>query len=150
MRRPGTLRPGRRSFREVRKNHGENLKKGLTNPAGSGIILTVPALVAQLDRVSDYESEGQGFESLSAHQRNRIATLNFGKQCGFFFCFAQVCSLFVRYGIRCPDFPSGNCEWKSGVSVGDRFQRINLYTNIVNIVAISKGACQPMIWIKRT
>ena len=32
-----------------------------------------------------YESEGQGFESLSAHQRNRIATPNFGKQCGFFF-----------------------------------------------------------------
>jgi hypothetical protein len=27
------------------------------------------ALVAQLDRVSDYESEGQGFESLRARQR---------------------------------------------------------------------------------
>ena len=48
------------------------MKKGLTNPTGSGIILTVPALVAQLDRVSDYESEGQGFESLSAHQNPAI------------------------------------------------------------------------------
>ena len=27
------------------------------------------ALVAQLDRVSDYESEGQGFESLPARQK---------------------------------------------------------------------------------
>ena len=27
------------------------------------------ALVAQLDRVSDYESEGLGFESLRAHQK---------------------------------------------------------------------------------
>ena len=38
------------------------------------------ALVAQLDRVSDYESEGQGFESLSAHQ-NRMVT----RPSGFFF-----------------------------------------------------------------
>ena len=30
------------------------------------------ALVAQLDRVSDYESEGQGFESLRARQRKGI------------------------------------------------------------------------------
>ena len=30
---------------------------------------TVYALVAQLDRVSDYESEGQGFESLRARQK---------------------------------------------------------------------------------
>ena len=36
------------------------------------------ALVAQLDRVSDYESEGQGFESLQAHQRRAAtATLRF-------------------------------------------------------------------------
>ena len=33
-----------------------------------GIITLAVALVAQLDRVSDYESEGQGFESLPAHQ----------------------------------------------------------------------------------
>ncbi len=31
------------------------------------------ALIAQLDRVSDYESEGRGFESLSARQ---IKTVN--------------------------------------------------------------------------
>ena len=30
-------------------------------------VVYVYALVAQLDRVSDYESEGQGFESLQAH-----------------------------------------------------------------------------------
>jgi hypothetical protein len=34
------------------------------------------ALVAQLDRVSDYESEGQGFESLRARQRVSVR-----KQC---------------------------------------------------------------------
>ena len=35
---------------------------------GAGIIILVLAPVAQLDRVSDYESEGRGFESLPAHQ----------------------------------------------------------------------------------
>ena len=33
---------------------------------------TAHALVAQLDRVSDYESEGQGFESLPARQKKGI------------------------------------------------------------------------------
>ena len=32
------------------------------------LLAEVNALVAQLDRVSDYESEGQGFESLQARQ----------------------------------------------------------------------------------
>ena len=36
--------------------------------AGSGNIILALAPVAQLDRVSDYESEGRGFESLPAHQ----------------------------------------------------------------------------------
>ena len=30
------------------------------------------ASIAQLDRVSDYESEGRGFESLWAHQLKRL------------------------------------------------------------------------------
>ena len=30
-----------------------------------------PALLAQLDRVTDYESVGQGFESLAAHHKKR-------------------------------------------------------------------------------
>ena len=34
------------------------------------------ALVAQLDRVSDYESEGRGFESLPAHQTMKIRTFS--------------------------------------------------------------------------
>ena len=51
-------------------------KKVLTNSVGDDKIICVAkrqqnALVAQLDRVSDYESEGQGFESLRArHNRN--------------------------------------------------------------------------------
>ena len=32
----------------------------------------IPALLAQLDRVTDYESVGQGFESLAAHHKRRI------------------------------------------------------------------------------
>ena len=53
------------------------LKKLLTNFAGDDKIICVAdeqqnALVAQLDRVSDYESEGQGFESLRARQRKGI------------------------------------------------------------------------------
>ena len=34
------------------------------------------APVAQLDRVSDYESEGRGFESLPAHQTMKIRTFS--------------------------------------------------------------------------
>ena len=43
-----------------------------SNPRGTSI-----ALVAQLDRVSDYESEGQEFESLRGHhfQLSRFAAL---------------------------------------------------------------------------
>ena len=48
------------------------LKKLLTNPALRDKIHHVPngtyALVAQLDRVTDYESVGRGFESLPSHQ----------------------------------------------------------------------------------
>ena len=49
------------------------LKKLLTNPALRDKIHHVPngtyALVAQLDRVTDYESVGRGFESLPSHQK---------------------------------------------------------------------------------
>ena len=54
----------------------------MTSRKGYGIILLAVALVAQLDRVSDYESEGRGFESLPAHQRRGSKeTRNL-----FFFC----------------------------------------------------------------
>ena len=49
------------------------LKKLLTNPFLRDKIHHVPngtyALVAQLDRVTDYESVGRGFESLPSHQK---------------------------------------------------------------------------------
>ena len=35
-----------------------------------GVASTVHAPIAQLDRVSDYESEGWGFESLMVHHIN--------------------------------------------------------------------------------
>ena len=45
----------------------------LTKPVTSDKIHLVPdgtyALVAQLDRVTDYESVGRGFESLPSHQK---------------------------------------------------------------------------------
>ena len=48
-------------------------KKRLTKPNLSDKIHHVPngtyALVAQLDRVTDYESVGRGFESLPSHQK---------------------------------------------------------------------------------
>ncbi len=34
------------------------------------------ALLAQLDRVTDYESVGQGFESLAAHQIKRETSIS--------------------------------------------------------------------------
>ena len=53
------------------------------------------ALVAQLDRVLDYESRGQGFESLRARQMKKDTTL-----CGVFFHF-------VRTDDRIPRNPAG-------------------------------------------
>ena len=54
------------------KTFKNNFKKWLTKPKMSGKIHHVPngtyALVAQLDRVTDYESVGRGFESLPSHQ----------------------------------------------------------------------------------
>ena len=51
----------------------KSAKKLLTNPALRDKIHLVPtgtyALVAQLDRVTDYESVGRGFESLPSHQK---------------------------------------------------------------------------------
>ena len=56
------------------------LKKLLTNPALRDKIHHVPngtyALVAQLDRVTDYESVGRGFESLPSHQTMKIRTFS--------------------------------------------------------------------------
>ena len=55
------------------KTFKNNFKKWLTKPKMSGKIYHVPngtyALVAQLDRVTDYESVGRGFESLPSHQK---------------------------------------------------------------------------------
>ena len=56
----------------------------LTNPALRDKIHHVPngtyALVAQLDRVTDYESVGRGFESLPSHQEKPVHIV-----CWFFF-----------------------------------------------------------------
>ena len=55
------------------KKDQKNSKKLLTNPPLRDKIHHVPtgtyALVAQLDRVTDYESVGRGFESLPSHQK---------------------------------------------------------------------------------
>ena len=54
------------------KKDKNNFKKPLTKSQMSDKIHHVPngtyALVAQLDRVTDYESVGRGFESLPSHQ----------------------------------------------------------------------------------
>ncbi len=60
--------PGRSAFSGFSKKNLNFFKKPLTNPYVDGNIYLAPALVAQLDRVSDYESEGREFESLPAHQ----------------------------------------------------------------------------------
>ena len=60
-------------FRKTPKKNQKIRKKLLTNPALRDKIHLVPtgtyALVAQLDRVTDYESVGRGFESLPSHQK---------------------------------------------------------------------------------
>ena len=74
----------RRTFlREKIKNENKikkSAKKLLTNPALRDKIHLVPtgtyALVAQLDRVTDYESVGRGFESHPSHQTMKIRTFS--------------------------------------------------------------------------
>ena len=66
-------------------------KKRLTKPSLSDKIHHVPsgtyALVAQLDRVTDYESVGRGFESLPSHQESpthfRVPGILFARSGGF-------------------------------------------------------------------
>ena len=66
-------------------------KKRLTKPSLSDKIHHVPsgtyALVAQLDRVTDYESVGRGFESLPSHQESpthfRVPGILFVRSGGF-------------------------------------------------------------------
>ena len=69
--------PPRRLRIFVKDAHLQNflsfLKKTLDFPGGGRYNKPrsrVRAPVAQLDRVSDYESEGRGFESLPAHQKS--------------------------------------------------------------------------------
>ena len=56
-------------------------EKVLTKPRFGDKIHHVPngtyALVAQLDRVTDYESVGRGFESLPSHQKNAVKSKDF-------------------------------------------------------------------------
>ena len=56
-------------FKKIIEKNKNNLIKVLTKHISGVIIIIALALVAQLDRVLDYESRGQGFESLLAHQR---------------------------------------------------------------------------------
>ena len=52
-------------------------------------VVYIHALVAQLDRVSDYESEGQGFESLQARQRFVAKAVSRSQVSGGAFCFLR-------------------------------------------------------------
>ena len=78
----------RRTFLKRSKKKRETtedfFKKQLTKPRLSDKIHHVPtgtyALVAQLDRVTDYESVGRGFESLPSHQEKPVHVV-----CWFFF-----------------------------------------------------------------
>ena len=47
------------------------------------------APIAQLDRVTDYESVGRGFESLSAYQKRIIRILSLWEKDSDYFCFWQ-------------------------------------------------------------
>ena len=79
-------------------------KKRLTKPSLSDKIHHVPsgtyALVAQLDRVTDYESVGRGFESLPSHQEKPVHIV-----CWFFFLSARWKGL--EQGSAASNQPSG-------------------------------------------
>ena len=56
------------------------------------------ALIAQLDRVSDYESEGRGFESLSARQAKSLETTYVSRL--FVFCISLSKSAKIVFGAQ--------------------------------------------------
>ena len=59
----------------------KSFSKSVDFPATRGYNTSCSALVAQLDRVSDYESEGRGFESLPAHQNGTVQRCLHGAFC---------------------------------------------------------------------
>ena len=63
------------SSREAAEKSGKSTGKVLTDKRGLTIIRRLNALVAQLDRVSGYEPEGRGFESLPAHHIKKPALI---------------------------------------------------------------------------
>ena len=71
----------------AREAHNKTLKKRLTFPSDYAKVYELSedsrGLVAQLDRVFDYESKGRGFESRRAHQRK-------GSPCGSFFRWFEI------------------------------------------------------------
>ena len=93
--RPGSFRPPPRAGQTRRaektfffKKFKNNFKNLLTKFLLRDKIRLVPngtyALVAQLDRVTDYESVGRGFESLPSHQEKPVHVV-----CWFFFLSAR-------------------------------------------------------------
>ena len=87
------------------------LKKHLTGLSGCDIMLKLSAkacgLVAQLDRVFDYESKGRGFESRRAHQGKASPFMG-----GVFLCMNCEDSKPRPYvvGERCEYLPGGECR----------------------------------------
>ena len=59
----------RRHSQVVRQRSAKPLFPSSNLGAASIFYINIYALIAQLDRVSDYESEGREFESLWAHQK---------------------------------------------------------------------------------
>ena len=67
------------------------LKKSLLFPSPGAIIfkhIEAHAPVAQLDRVTDYESVGRGFESLLAYHKHKIRTSSSAWERGSDFVFS--------------------------------------------------------------
>ena len=62
----------------------KSFSKSVDFPSTRGYNTSCSALVAQLDRVSDYESEGRGFESLPAHQKGTVQRCLHGAFCFLF------------------------------------------------------------------
>ena len=61
--------------------------------SSSLVIRSIYAPVAQLDRVSGYEPEGQGFESLPARHSKTLDIVEFSTISGFFFLSKKITHL---------------------------------------------------------
>ena len=90
--------------------------------------MTACGLVAQLDRVFDYESKGRGFESRRAHQKESVVYQRF-----LIFLSKQTKPLFSGFG-----YCLGIIRWLGKLEVIDNRKKIEYYPGLFDEFKVQK------------